>query len=447
MFRSTVAALVVLAGGASADTIAPLPVSPSNLSIILTEAGQFASPGRNNFASPVAIGDDLYFVKQRGELLRETPTGCDTLIDIDTRPEGITGTERAVILNVAGTADHIFVAFTSDTLPDDLASAAPLPTGAEYAPDDVMYQVIVRYDRAAAGSLVANSDVTLTAFEGGHQGHSGGGMLVLPNGDVAFARGDLLLPGSDGLTAPQDGTSWSSRLVLIDPVTGATEVAAQGIRNVQRLTFTDATQTEIAFVDIGGTVAEEVNVISVADLVDTTTIENFGWGRAGDGFAREGTFYINADGSVSADAPVPEAGFLQPYAQFGREDATWFAGTGPVASDVSFTSIDLLFGDLNTGRLLATMAPTGSSLNEVFEVNLVDENGVQYALSTLLDAAGVTRADLRFFNFADGGAGVLLERTGRYYRISQYMAAVPLPAALWLSLAALAALVRIRKHP
>ena len=38
---------------------------------------------------------------------------------------------------------------------------------------------------------------------------------------------------------------------------------------------------------------------------------------------------------------------------------------------------------------------------------------------TLKELAGGGRADPRFFNFADGTAGVLLEPTGDFYRLTE----------------------------
>ena len=63
------------------------------------------------------------------------------------------------------------------------------------------------------------------------------------------------------------------------------------------------------------------------------------FGNAADQLAREGTFYIDTAGNAVGGAPMPEAGFVQPVAQFGREGAALVAITGPVASTVSFGQI------------------------------------------------------------------------------------------------------------
>jgi len=56
----------------------------------------------------------------------------------------------------------------------------------------------------------------------------------------------------------------------------------------------------------------------------------------------------------------------------------------------------------------------------VFQVQLVDD---QQRPITLKELAGGQRPDPRFFNFPDGSAGVLVERTGRFYRVSEVTAA------------------------
>lgn len=423
-----------------AATLEPDPVSASNVVLQIVEAGQVAA---GNLAAPVAIGGDLYVVEQTGRLLRQNGASFEEVLNITAPPQGITPVGREAILNVAGNTDRIFVTYESSTLPDGL-DAAPLPDDAAYLGGQ--YEVIYRYDRADDGSL--SNPVALTAFENAPNFHTGGGMLVLPDGRLAYARGDNLGFNRDGLSGPQDDVSSVGRIFLIDGDTGEAEAAAQGIRNVQRLTY--AADGEIAFVDIGAVTAEEVNVISVADLLDTTTIENFGWGRNADGNAREGTFYVSEGATAQpgtlavaiGQAPLGEIGFLQPYAQFGNEADRFFAGSGPVASQSSFLTIDLLFGDLVSGDVFATQGDLSGILNEVIRVRLVDGNGQAVTLLDLVD--GGDRVDLRFFNFADGGAGLLLEETGRFYRVTE-IAAVPVPAGGALLLSALVFAVGRRK--
>jgi hypothetical protein len=61
-----------------------------------------------------------------------------------------------------------------------------------------------------------------------------------------------------------------------------------------------------------------------------------------------------------------------------------------------------------------TAAPTASQ--SVYRVALVDNAGRAVTLKALADG---TRPDPRFFNFPDGRAGVLLETTGEFYRLTE----------------------------
>merc|ERR1711935_734782 len=90
----------------------------------------------------------------------------------------------------------------------------------------------------------------------------------------------------------------------------------------------------MAFMDIGGVTAEEVNAFPLSAL-DSGSILNFGWGRSfEDGFAREGTFLVDhgtplvlgTDPPCLASAPIGEAGYVQPWVQFGRTPDDIFYG-------------------------------------------------------------------------------------------------------------------------
>lgn len=441
-------AITLATGTASAAVLEPGAVLPSSLTVMIEEVGQIGTVDpANNYASPVVVDGDLMFVDQQGSVVQQTSTGPVTVLDASNAPTGITLVGREAILNIAdGAGDDVFVAFTSQTLPTGL-SAASLPSDPLYVASDTHFQVIYKYQRDSTGALTNPS--ALAAFETASIGHTGGGMIALPDGNVVFATGDNLAFNRDGLAAPQQDNEHVSKLLVIDSVSGDVTVAAKGLRNVQRITYTDATQTQIAFGDIGAQTAEEINVLSVAEVVDTSVIENLGWGRDANGNAREGSFYIN-DGATSAPgtrptaigaAPVPEAGFVQPFAQFGRESASFVAVSGPVASDASFNLIDLLFSDLSQGGLYATIGGTSGTLNDVFAVNLVDMAG---ATTSLLELANANRTDPRLFNFADGTAGVLLEGTGQYFRLTE-IAAVPLPAGLALMLTSIGGFALMRR--
>jgi hypothetical protein len=64
----------------------------------------------------------------------------------------------------------------------------------------------------------------------------------------------------------------------------------------------------------------------------------------------------------------------------------------------------------------AVTGPLSSRRQSVHRVSLVDRDGGPVTLKGL---AGSERADPRFFNFPDGTAGVLLERTGMFYRLKE----------------------------
>lgn len=442
----------LLAGGANAATFAPAPVQGSGLQVQAVEVlTPFAQDEGANRAAPKVVGGQLHYIDQAtGQIIAQTGTGFQTVLDLGDaaqRPAGFTPDPRVAVLDMAeGQGSTVYVVTTSTALPTGAPVAAALPATGDYASalGPLSYQVIYRYARAPDGTL--SNPVALASFEAGID-HSGGALLGLPDGDVLFATGDNLPFGLDGLAAPQDVTSHVGSILHIDGTTGTAEVVAKGVRNVQRMTWADAGRTTVAFSDLGGVVAEEVNTIPLADLLDTTEVENFGWGRNADGNAREGTFYIDTGAPFTSGAPAAlgaaplgELGFEQPYAEWGREEAASAAISGPVFSPISFDTITALFGDLGSGQLMATKTVPDAGAAEVFGVNVVDATG---AATSLFDLGGTLRADIRFFNFPDMTAGVLLERAGTAYRLTQ-VASIPLPPAGLAMLAGLAWLGRRR---
>lgn len=437
--------LAIAAGSpAAAATFAPDAIVGSGLTVRVTQVDTPYTPfGQNNLAAPKVVDGQLHFIDQRGRVSRQTEAGFQTVLDFSDagqRPDGFVPDARVAVLDVAeGPGNTVYVATTSTGLPTDAPTARALPNSPDYSTAPT-YQLIYRYTRAPDGTLT--DPVALASFEAGVD-HSGGAMLGLDSGDVLFATGDSLPFGTDGRAAPQDPASHVGSILRINGATGAVDVVAKGVRNVQRLTWADADRSTVAFSDLGGVVAEEVNTVPLDDLLDLGTVENFGWGRNADGNAREGTFYIDTGtplitGTPEAlgRAPLGEAGFLQPYAEWGREDARTAAISGPVFAPISFQNIEALFGDLGSGRLFATRTGVEDGPASVFAVNVVDASG---APTDLLSLSGFARADVRFFNFVDGGAGVLLERAGAAYRLTE-LTAVPLPATLWAMLAGIVAL-------
>lgn len=443
---------------AHSATLGPAPVSDIGLTVTVSQVGTFAAKAsNNNYASPAQIGDYLYIVNQAGGVL--SIYGDDgtmtSVLTAASAPQGVTLTGSARFINAAGADGRVYVAYTSATLPDGFPTVEALPDDPGYGTAST-YQLVYSYTQAADGSLT--DPQPLTAFETSTVpgGHMGGGMLVLPDGNLLIARGDNLGGNDYGGTGAQQPDNAVAKLLIVDGTSGAVSVAATGVRNVQTLTYTDASKTSIAFADIGWRAAEEINVIDTAALIDTATVENFGWGIASDGLAREGTFYIGYDGTgtternatILGEAPLGEEGFFQPYAQFAREGgafSAYFAISGPVASDVSFSSIGFLFADLATGNLFATLADASETvLNEVYKVWVQTVTG---NLVSMYDYLGNERPDLRFFTFADGSAGAISERFGTIYRITEVsLPAVPLPATGGMLLSALAAGALLRRR-
>ncbi|WP_172328582.1 hypothetical protein [Mangrovicoccus sp. HB161399] len=466
---ATLSAMAAAAPGFAA-TLEPASVLPSSLTLRITEVGKAgATRSGNNYASPAADASGLWIADQTGTLYRSGADGTAAVLQAPDLPSELVPNGREGFLEVAPTADGsaLYVLVTSDTLPSAAVPLAELPAplpGAccadgravddiyEIVPGNTQYQILYRYT-VEDGVPADPQPVTALEVQYGSSAHRGGAMAVLPDGRLLLATGDNLPAGTDGRGAPQDDGEHVGKLLLVDPSDGSITVAAKGVRNVQHLQIAGtAAGPVVVFGDIGGAVAEEVNAVPLADLLDTSEIENFGWGRAADGLAREGTFYISPGVPLGAPAealsliPPDEEGFLQAIAQIGRTDpASPFALSGPVVSDVSFDQIGILFADLVSGSLFATTGDLAGTGQDVFDVSLVDADGIAVTLLEL--SARSDRADPRFFLFADGSAGVLIESTATYYRLTEVAqrAAVPLPAGLLLLASALPLLLRRRR--
>ena len=461
------------------ELIAPTP-SPSNLTVEVEYVGTMPTvSGFNNIASPQPYGwKELFLISHvpSSVFSVDTQTGQTTQIyDSSQTPAGLDPAGGFALMNVAGNPakNKVYMVITSRTLPvgiptrylpdpdtdpsggrEDIlfidtfdpqngfgnsnGGSGPLLDRDIYnidaplyrlffnpVPIEVVYQVFVEFDYNNGVLSNPRPFAALQTQEGPF--HSGGGLIVIPDGRLLYTTGDNLPFGMEGRRAPQDALSHLSKLLIVDPADGSVEVTAMGLRNVQHIQRTTE-PSGIAFADIGGVTAEEVNFISWRDILDTKTIENFGWGRNADGLAREGTYYVSegiplklGDQPASVgEAPVPEPGFVQPLAQYGRgalSPFTFVAATGPVVSNKSFSEISLLLGDLASGEVYATTDMIDGTDVPLYLVNLVNPDGS--AIGNSLNELAGGRSDPRFFLFPNGDAGVLLEATGDYYRLTE----------------------------
>ena len=486
MKKWLVAALVCLLfaapASAQAELIAPTPL-PSQLTVEVTLAGTMPiAPGANiNSPQPYGPSELLLISQNPTEVYSlDTASGEVTMIyDPSQTPAGIDPASAFALMNVAGNhaKNKVYMVFTSRTLPSGipvryLPDPDTDPSGAREdfvfidtfvpengfgngnngsgplldrdiynidAPDytlffnpvpvEILYQVFVEFDYNKGALSNPRPFLALETQEGPF--HSGGGLIVMPDGRLAYTTGDNLPFGMDGRRAPQDDNSHLSKLLIVDPASGGVEVAAKGLRNVQHIQRT-VEPAGIAFTDIGGVTSEEVNFISWSDVLDTSAIENFGWGRNADGLAREGTFYVGEgvafklgdEPAAVGTAPVPEAGFRQPLAQYGRaalSPFTFVAASGPIMSNKSFRRISLVLGDLASGEVYATEEKITGTDVPLYLVNLVDTNGDPIGPSNSLnDLGNGGRVDPRFFLFPNGKAGVLLEATGAFYLLTEF---------------------------
>ena len=397
----------------------PAPVSPSGLRVALELVGR--APSHNNLTSPVAVGAQLLLIDQSGYIF-SWDGAMRTLLTPATLPAAITGGAGETILNAAADAQgtNVFVMFTSPTLPNGVPQRLSPRT------DSDKWQVLYRY---TFDGVSLASPQAIIALQVRSTGHTGGGLLVLDDGTLLATTGDNGDAFEDGRQYPQDPLNHLGKILRIDPFNQTATVVALGVRNVQRL-FLDPNNGDprLEFIDIGGSIAEELNTISLFDLLAPATLPNFGWGRnAADQRAREGTFYIDQGGATVGTAPQPEPGFLQPVAQFGREGATLVGASGPIGGSIpSFSQLTSLFSDLVSGRLYGTTAGGSTSQQTVYEVSIVDASGQQI---TLAGVAG-GRPDPRMFLFPDGTAGVLLEKTGDFFRVTELTTDTPPTVAI-----------------
>ncbi len=388
--------------------LAPAPVKDSDLVLTIEPAGRMSNP--TNAASPVSAGRNLLLIDQQtGSIHRWDGSSVQPLLSPATAPRELKLIPHEAIVNVAAndTGTALVVVFMSSAVPRGVQGRKSSRPGADG------WDVFYRYDFDGA---VLSNPKPFAALEVRSDSHTGGGLAMLADGSVLFATGDNGDAGEDGRTFAQDPASHVGKILRINPLDGKVTVVALGVRNIQRLAV-GAREGEawLDFIDMGGSVAEEFNSIRITDLLREGPPANFGWGRNKDGKAREGTFYV-AEGGTAQGIASDGAAFRPPVAQFGREGASTFGASGTVSSDVSFRRIAALFGELAGGGVFAITQSRGVAGQDVLRVRLAD--GDQKPV-TLMQLAGGKRPDPRFFTFPDGSAGVLIEQTGEFFKLTE----------------------------
>merc|ERR1711966_586553 len=210
-----------------------------------------------------------------------------------------------------------------------------------------------------------------------------------------------------------------------------------------------APMADLVFRDMGAVTAEEVNVVPLADLLDLSVVENFGWGtdgqtKDGEAFAREGTWAVGDGIGLEFGGPpcigdltdAEMSDMIQPYIQYGRSSGHMLFGiTSSVMNSPSFNKIKLLSTEYNTASLIGTTEAHDPALGPrpVNFVGLylagIGENlspvpitgGFNFLVQSLLNVdAAVSRADARLFKFPDGTAGAFIERTGEIWALQEF---------------------------
>ena len=406
-------------GQAPPQKFVPAPVKKSDLAVRLDPVGQI--PTKTNPNSPVVAGADLLLVDESGYIYLWDGSSARELLNPKSAPKDLALLGPEPLLNVAVNAagSKLYVVFVSSKLPTGVKVSAVRDPIDLFLRSETGWYVV--YEYAYEGGELSRPK-PIIALRARWDGHLGGGLIVLDDGALLFAAGDNGDSYEDGGEYSQALDSHLAKIVRIDTASAQVRIVARGVRNAQRLVATGAgDETRLMFIDDGGWAAEELNGIRLKDLLTAEPPLNFGWGRSKeDGKSREGTFYIDRLGNSIGKIPPGEQGFIEPVADFGRVTTEPFGSSGPVISQRSFSRITALFGDLVSGAVFAITGALSSTRQDVFHVQLVDD---QQRPITLKELAGGQRPDPRFFNFPDGSAGVLVERTGRFYRVSEVTAA------------------------
>ncbi len=141
---------------------------------------------------------------------------------------------------------------------------------------------------------------------------------------------------------------------------------------------------------------------------------------------------LSSEPPCEAPAPIGEPGYYQPWIQFGRTATDYFyAISGFAVAYPSFTNLELIWTEFNTGLIMGTDQPwnvdnyggpgTGYKIKLYNAQGNYLENGTNDLVNDVLGEAaeGYYRGDPRLFHYPDGTAGVFIERTGAFYRLTE----------------------------
>jgi len=146
----------------------------------------------------------------------------------------------------------------------------------------------------------------------------------------------------------------------------------------------------------------------------------------------QGTFKVGVGAEFTRWSPpcwgerddVHTGQFVEPYMQLGRDDVVGYAISHACMSSPSFDRIKMLTTSLNNGEIIVTKESYDPNfIRKPYVVDLVDENGnlLPNGLNDLvardLGLPAADRGDPRPFKFASGTAGVLIERSGYFYKL------------------------------
>jgi hypothetical protein len=132
--------------------------------------------------------------------------------------------------------------FTSSTVPGGIPQRLSPRPGADAMAGALPYDF---------NGVALSNPQPVTALQVRHDGHTGGGLVVLDDDSVLVSTGDNGDAGEDGREYTQDATNHLGKILRITPLNGSAAVVAVGIRNTQRLVINpNAGDPRLEFADV-----------------------------------------------------------------------------------------------------------------------------------------------------------------------------------------------------